>query len=59
MATGTPVIAMRNGSVPELIEAGVTGFICDSVDEMVQRVASVASLRRAVCREHVERRFSA
>ena len=33
MATGTPVIAMRNGSVPELIEDGVTGFICDSVDE--------------------------
>ena len=35
MATGTPVIAMRNGSVPELIEDWVTGFICDSVDEMV------------------------
>ena len=36
LAAGTPVIALRRGSVPEVIEDGVTGFICDDVDEMVQ-----------------------
>ena len=36
LAAGTPVIALRRGSVPEVIEDGVTGFICDDVDEMAQ-----------------------
>ncbi len=59
MATGTPVIAMRYGSVLEVIADGVTGVVCDSVDEMVEGVAFVANLRRADCRAHAERRFSA
>ena len=37
LAAGTPVIALRRGSVPEVIEDGVTGFICDDVDDMVRR----------------------
>ena len=40
LAAGTPVIALRRGSVPEVIEDGVTGFICDDVDEMVEAAAA-------------------
>ena len=49
LAAGTPVIALRRGSVPEVIEDGVTGFICDDVDEMVQATATdrLRSTRRS------------
>ncbi len=40
MACGTPVIAYRRGSVPEIIDHGVTGFICDTLEEMTQSVPS-------------------
>ena len=59
MATGTPVIAYRAGSVPEVIEEGVTGFICDSVRAMVEAVPKVEELDRRACRRYVEERFSA
>jgi glycosyltransferase involved in cell wall biosynthesis len=58
MATGTPVIAMRAGSVEEIIENGVTGFVCDSVEEMVVSVGRVGDLERRHCRDHVARHFS-
>jgi glycosyltransferase involved in cell wall biosynthesis len=58
MATGTPVIAYRAGSVPEIIEHGVTGFVCDSVRSMVDAVPKIAGLDRRACRQHVEKRFS-
>ena len=38
LAAGTPVIALRRGAVPEVLVDGVTGFICDDVDEMVDAV---------------------
>ncbi|HZQ37477.1 MAG TPA: glycosyltransferase family 4 protein [Dehalococcoidia bacterium] len=59
MATGTPVIAGRFGSVPEVIEDGRTGFICDSVEEMALAAERVGELDRATCRAVVQRRFSA
>ncbi len=59
MACGTPVIAWRRGSVPEIIDEGVTGFIVDSVDEAVAAVARVAMLDRALVRLRFEERFSA
>jgi len=59
MATGTPVVAYRAGSVPEIIVDGVTGFVCDSFRDMVEAVPKVASLSRAACRDHVAHRFSA
>ena len=59
MATGTPVIAGRFGSVPEVIEDGRTGFICDSLEEMALAAERVAELDRATCRRVVEQRFSA
>ena len=59
MACGTPVIAWRNGSVPEVITDGVTGFIVDSIEEAVRAVGRVASLNRRVCRRIFEERFDA
>jgi glycosyltransferase involved in cell wall biosynthesis len=59
MATGTPVIAYRCGSVLEVIEDGVTGFIVDGQDEAVAAVARVGRLDRRVIRAIFERRFSA
>jgi hypothetical protein len=58
MATGTPVITTRSGSVPEIIEDGVTGVLCDSVQEMALACERAAGLDRAACRASVERRFS-
>lgn len=58
MATGTPVVAFRAGSVPEVVIDGVTGFVCDSVREMASAVERVGSLDRHACRAHVERHFS-
>lgn len=59
MACGTPVVAWRNGSTPEVIEDGVSGFIVESLDEAVNaaRLASLLSRRR--CREAFETRFTA
>src|SRR5262249_18778457 len=57
MACGTPVIAWRNGSVPEVIDEGVTGFIVDSVEEAVRAVGRVPQLSRHTCREVFEHRF--
>lgn len=59
MATGTPVIAYRAGSVPEVVIDGVTGFICDSAREMVEAIPRIATLDRSASRRHVERNFSA
>src|SRR5205085_3320911 len=58
LATGTPVIAGRFGSVPEVIDDGVTGFICDSVEEMALAVERVWELDRAACRRTAMDRFS-
>jgi glycosyltransferase involved in cell wall biosynthesis len=59
MSAGTPVIAWRNGSVPELIDHGVTGMIVASIDEAVAAVCDVRSLNRAVVRARFEQRFTA
>ena len=53
------MIARRRGSVPEIIADGLTGFVCDTEEEMVAAVARLSTLRRAACREAFERRFTA
>ncbi len=58
MACGTPVIAINRGSMPELIEDGVTGFLVDSVDEAIAAVARLPQINRAACRGAVAERFS-
>ena len=59
MACGTPVIAFRAGSVPEVIEDGVTGFIVGSEEEAVRAVSLVGKLNRRQIRRTFERRFTA
>jgi glycosyltransferase involved in cell wall biosynthesis len=59
LACGTPVIAFRNGSVPEVITDGVTGFVVDSVEEAVSRIPRVRDLSRQMCRKVFEERFDA
>jgi glycosyltransferase involved in cell wall biosynthesis len=58
MLCGTPLIAFRRGGVPEGIEQGRTGFLCDTVDEMSTLVARLPELDRATVRAEAERRFS-
>lgn len=59
LACGTPVIARRAGSAPEVIRDGKTGFLCSTVDEMIDACRQLGSIDRAACRQEVERRFSA
>lgn len=58
MACGTPVIAINRGSMPELIEHGVTGFLVDTVDEAIAALDRISEIDRAACRRAVEQRFS-
>ncbi|MEH3103297.1 MAG: glycosyltransferase family 4 protein [Sphingomonas phyllosphaerae] len=58
MACGTPVIATRRGSMPELIEDGVTGFLVDTPEEAVAAIERAGEIDRATCRRAVAERFS-
>lgn len=58
MACGTPVIGFRRGSVPEVVADGETGFVVDTVEEMVTAVKKVDSIARRTCRERVEKKFT-
>jgi glycosyltransferase involved in cell wall biosynthesis len=59
MACGTPVVACPAGAAVELVENGVTGYLRDGVDDLVDAVASVGNCSPEACRERVEARFSA
>jgi glycosyltransferase involved in cell wall biosynthesis len=58
LACGTPVIARPCGSVPEIVTPGRTGYIGDTVEELVEAVQQVDRLDRAQCRQEAEMRFS-
>jgi glycosyltransferase involved in cell wall biosynthesis len=58
MACGTPVIAFRNGSVPELMEDGVTGYIVDGMEEAIPAVENIKHIDRRACRNHFEANFT-
>jgi glycosyltransferase involved in cell wall biosynthesis len=55
---GTPLVALRRGGVPEGIAEGVTGFLCDTAEEMAAAVGRLGEIDRAACRAEAERRFS-
>lgn len=58
LACGTPVIAFRRGSVPEIIQDGVNGYIAETVEQMAGDVARLSALSPQLCRQSVEKRFS-
>jgi glycosyltransferase involved in cell wall biosynthesis len=59
MACGTPVIARRCGSIPEVVTDGHTGFVCDDDDALVEALGQLHGIDRLACRHEVEVRFSA
>ena len=59
LACGTPVIARPCGSVPEILNHGVTGFVASSLDDLVHAVRNVSGIARRKCREVFEARFTA
>jgi glycosyltransferase involved in cell wall biosynthesis len=59
MACGTPVVAYRCGSVPEILEDGLTGFVADDEDGMVRAIGQLGRLSRPAIRARFEERFSA
>jgi glycosyltransferase involved in cell wall biosynthesis len=59
LACGTPVVAFRRGSVAEVMEDGVSGFVVDDIDEAVDATRRAVDLPRAGCRAYFERRFLA
>jgi glycosyltransferase involved in cell wall biosynthesis len=58
MACGTPVIAFNRGSMPELIEDGVSGFLVDELDQAYSAIARLPQIKRTDCRRHVEEHFT-
>ncbi len=59
MAAGTPVLGTPRGSLPELVEHGVTGFLAETDEELAGFVARIPGIDRAACRRRAEERFSA
>ena len=51
LASGTPVVTLKRGSIPEIIVDGVTGFVCDSVGEMAEACSRLGDISRAACRQ--------
>jgi glycosyltransferase involved in cell wall biosynthesis len=58
LACGTPVISFRFGAAAEIIENGISGLLCDTVDEMVAAAQQARTIDRAACRRRVQDRFS-
>ena len=58
LACGTPVVAFPEGAVPEIVDDGVTGFLCGDVADLARGILAAPSLDRGACRQVVETRFS-
>src|SRR5207253_4441548 len=59
LACGTPVVAFRHGSTPEVISDGKTGFLVNSLEEAATAVNRIGDINRKACRTEFEERFSA
>lgn len=58
LACGTPVLTYNHGSFPEIIEDGVTGFLCKHIDDMVEAIERLSGIDRIRCRQTFEERFT-
>ena len=58
LACGTPVIGFKRGSVPEVIDHGITGFIVNNEEEMISALKSINQIIRTNCRQVSESRFN-
>lgn len=58
MASGTPVIALNKGSMPEIIDSGRTGFVVDTLNEVLEKLSDIPTIRREDCRAAVMERFT-
>jgi len=58
MACGTPVISLRRGAASEIIRDGKTGFVVDSINEMVEAVGKIDTINRRDCHDHVKSKFN-
>ncbi len=58
MACGTPVLALPGGSVPEIVREGISGYVCQTVDELAGRARDLGNITAAGCRDYVETFFS-
>lgn len=58
MSCGTPVISFRRGAAPEIIQDGKTGYVVDTTAEMIEAVHKIHKIKRAYCREYVEKNYS-
>ena len=58
LACGTPVLAYRRGSIPEIVDHGMTGYLCNTLTEMVHTAAWIPNLNRHHCRAAFEERFT-
>lgn len=58
MACGTPVLALKIGSVPEVVKDGETGYVEENIDDLIKRVNDIYKIDRFACRKHIENNFS-
>jgi glycosyltransferase involved in cell wall biosynthesis len=58
MACGTPVIGLRRGAVPEVVVDGISGFVCDTVEQVVERISRIPELDRQATRNLAQQKFS-
>jgi len=58
LVSGTPVITTHNGAMPEIVEHGRTGFLCDGAAEMAEAIRGIGAIDQAECRRAVEERFT-
>ena len=58
MACGTPVLGFARGAVPEVVEHGITGFVVETVEQLVESVGRIEQLERLACRQRVELHYS-
>ena len=58
LACGTPIVAFRTGSIPEVVDEGITGFVVDDIQSAVEALSKVHTLSRKRCREVFETRFT-